>query len=386
MLDCTAPSKLVSAVVYAEEIKMINFQLKDNSGSVLDDTTITVQQGEQRLNFDFDIPIGSGLQLGVSDTGNTRLFRNRENIGSVMSYPYVGSTVTITGSTANQPFRNYYFYYDIEIKELSSNLIAGCKVFSDTLTITEPDSILISEVSHIDVTCNGGNDGEIDISVSGGVSSYSYLWSNGSISQDISSLVSGSYTCTVTDGNNCTQTASFNISEPSSLSASIVQSPQNTYVLIANMPIGGVSPYSYSWREQSSPNTALSSGTGTTYNVYSPGTYFVKVTDAHGCEVISNSFTYTSPPPPLDIEDLSASIALSVYPNPFNRETTVDFGQVVRKATIRIVDVYGKFVEKYELLDVDKYIIKRTNKSSGVYFMEIEIDNEELITKKLIIE
>ncbi|MAU35918.1 MAG: hypothetical protein CMD14_00905, partial [Flavobacteriales bacterium] len=55
-------------------------------------------------------------------------------------------------------------------------------------------------------------------------------------------------------------------------------------------------------------------------------------------------------------------------------------------ATIRIVDVYGKFVEKYELLDVDKYIIKRTNKSSGVYFMEIEIDNEELITKKLIIE
>ena len=57
------------------------------------------------------------------------------------------------------------------------------------------------------------------------------------------------------------------------------------------MPIGGVSPYSYSWREQSSPNTALSSGTCTTYNVYSPGTYFVKVTDAHGCEVISISFT-----------------------------------------------------------------------------------------------
>ena len=55
------------------------------------------------------------------------------------------------------------------------------------------------------------------------MSSYSYLWSNGSISRDISSLVSGSYTCTVTDGNNCTQTASFcNVSEPSSLSASIV--------------------------------------------------------------------------------------------------------------------------------------------------------------------
>ena len=46
---------------------------------------------------------------------------------------------------------------------------------------------------------------------------------------------------------------------------------------------------------------------------------------------------------------------------------------------------YGKFVEKYELLDVDKYIIKRTNKSSGVYFMEIEIDKIYL-NIKLVIE
>ena len=131
-----------------------------------------------------------------------------------------------TGNGANSLSAGEYYV------EASFNNNTNCTSVSLPVIITEPDSILISEVSHIDVTCNGGNDGEIDISVSGGISSYSYLWSNGSISQDISSLVSGSYTCTVTDGNNCTQTASFNISEPSSLSASIV--PESSEYLCFN--------------------------------------------------------------------------------------------------------------------------------------------------------
>ena len=131
----------------------------------------------------------------------------------------------------------------------------------------------------------------------------------------------------------------------------------------------------------------MPNGSGATYNVYTPGTYFVRVTDAHGCEAISNSFTYTAPPPPpTGVEDLNSVIDLSVYPNPFNSETTVDFGQIISKASIRIVDVYGKLVESYEFLDTDKYIIKRTNKASGVYFMEIEIDRQGLIIKKLIIK
>ena len=85
-----------------------------------------------------------------------------------MSYPYVGSTVTaITGSTEINRLGIIIFIMILNQKDFHL-ISAGCKVFSDTLTITEPDSILISEVSHIDVTCNGGNDGEIDISVSGG--------------------------------------------------------------------------------------------------------------------------------------------------------------------------------------------------------------------------
>ena len=82
---------------------------------------------------------------------------------------------------------------------------------------------------------------------------------------------------------------------------------------------------------------------------------------------------------------LNKDIHLSVYPNPFREETTVDFGQIISKGTITIVDVYGKLIEIHELTNTDKYIIKGTNKASGVYFMEIEI-NKTTIKSKIIIE
>jgi hypothetical protein len=43
-------------------------------------------------------------------------------------------------------------------------------------------------------------------------------------------------------------------------------------------------------------------------------------------------------------------------------------------------------IEIHELINTDKYIIKRTNKASGVYFMEIEIDKQYLNNIKLIID
>jgi hypothetical protein len=78
-------------------------------------------------------------------------------------------------------------------------------------------------------------------------------------------------------------------------------------------------------------------------------------------------------------------IALNIYPNPFKDETTVDFGREIKEATITVVDVYGKLIETHKLESQDTYIIKRNNKASGVYFMEIEVGSE-IIFVKIIIE
>ncbi|KAA3633076.1 MAG: HYR domain-containing protein [Bacteroidetes bacterium] len=60
-------------------------------------------------------------------------------------------------------------------------------------------------------TCPGGNDGSIDLSVGAGTAPYSYSWSNGANTQDISGLTDGSYTVNVMDANGCTDMLTVNL-------------------------------------------------------------------------------------------------------------------------------------------------------------------------------
>ena len=52
----------------------------------------------------------------------------------------------------------------------------GCN-YNDSVTITEPNELSINSIT-TNVLCNGDATGFIDITISGGVSSYSFLWSN----------------------------------------------------------------------------------------------------------------------------------------------------------------------------------------------------------------
>jgi len=169
------------------------------------------------------------------------------------------------------------------------------------------------------------------------------------------------------------------VNEPTSIVASISQTPPGGFVLTANSPSGGTSPYTYSWREQSAPNTSL--GTGLTYSVFSFGTYYVIVTDANGCDEITNSFTYTPTTPTGLLETNNTLINIQIYPNPFNEETTVDFGRVVKDVELRIFDVLGKLLDEYELKEIDKFTIERKDKVNGVYFIEVEIGGVKWFNK-----
>jgi len=145
-------------------------------------------------------------------------------------------------------------------------------------TITEPTNIVLTE-THVNVLCNGASTGSIDLTVSGGVSPYTYSWTGGATTQDRSGLAAGTYTVTVTDANACTKTLSATITEPA---AGITLIETHVNVLcngnstgsIDLTPSGGTTPYTYSWTGGATTQDRLN---------LAAGTYTVTVTDVNGC-------------------------------------------------------------------------------------------------------
>ena len=115
--------------------------------------------------------------------------------------------------------------------------------------------------------------------------------------------------------------------------------------------------------------------------MYSPGNYSVFVTDAHNCTMQSNAFNYVS----TALFDNSEAIKLEIYPNPFNKITTVDFGQIVSSLELRVFNVVGEIIEIHSVSNTDKLKIERGDKVDGVYFVEIEIEDKKIF-KKIILE
>ncbi|MBK5285973.1 MAG: T9SS type A sorting domain-containing protein [Bacteroidia bacterium] len=163
----------------------------------------------------------------------------------------------------------------------------GC-ITGTSVTITEP-AILSAIPSSTNITCNNLNNGTATVTPSGGVSPYTYQWSNSSSAQTISNLSPASYTVTVTDDNGCTLTSSVTVTEPLVLLASlnsvnVTCNGMNNGTATA-IPSGGTSPYTYQWSNSNSTQTISN---------LSPASYTVTVTDVNGC-TSSLSLTITEP-------------------------------------------------------------------------------------------
>ena len=157
-------------------------------------------------------------------------------------------------------------------------------------SVPEPNTDLILNPDFTSVSCNGGNDGEASVSVSGGFPGYTYQWFNFSSDTVVTGLISGNYTISVTDLNNCTVIENIFINQPQPLTIPIFATDVScngaSDAIATAFPSGGTSPYVYSWSNGENTSTA----TGLSANVYS-----VTVEDSFNCPPVSSSVTINEP-------------------------------------------------------------------------------------------
>ncbi len=152
----------------------------------------------------------------------------------------------------------------------------GCTA---TTTIAVPDATgpTVTLTTAADVSCNGGADGSIDVSVNGGTAPYAYVWSNGWLAAQNNNLSTGNYTVTVTDVFGCTSTLSTTINEPAALQLSFSHTDATCGGSNGSATVnvnGGTAPLNYLWVNGDVNASALN---------LAAGNYSVTVTDANGC-------------------------------------------------------------------------------------------------------
>ncbi len=197
---------------------------------------------------------GSAMVLGQNGDGNyTYLWSNGSTDSMINNISSGTYTVTVTDGE-------------------------GCQATCEA-TVLDSGGVLELECMSTEETCSMMN-GTAFVQPLNGVSPYSYLWSNGEMTQNIINLSPGEYSVTVMDSEGCQGVCVTTVSN-SQLPDLLVTVDQNPTCGQSNGEAtatgsNGTPPYSYLWSDGQTTSTAIGLGSGT---------YEVTLTDASGCEV-----------------------------------------------------------------------------------------------------
>ncbi len=209
-----------------------------------------------------------------------------------------GVSVELIGET-NQTITGL----DEGVYEIKATDLVNVSDISDAKTLVEPSEIQL-DGTHVDVFCNGGTNGSIDLTATGGTGVLTYNWSKegdflfNSTNQDLNNLTSGVYKVEVRDENlECLKETTFIIGQPDNPLEIIAFSKENVKIFnestgsISITVSGGIPDYIYKWTKLGDP-TFLSTNKDLV-NI-NQGTYNVEISDSNADKTISNVGCMTS--------------------------------------------------------------------------------------------
>ena len=183
-----------------------------------------------------------------------------------------------------------------------------------TFILLEPQLLALSANLTNALDCNNANSGAINLLVSGGSAPFTYDWSNGATTEDLTNIPAGNYLVTVTDANGCSKQAQYSINRPPPIVTNVdtktdyncdTKTVKQTFVAQVS---GGMPPYQLAW------SSGTVSGTNNEFmNTSQNGTVILNATDALGCK---SNYTFTVAIPTLGTPSFNiTSFAYSTYGN-----------------------------------------------------------------------
>ena len=192
--------------------------------------------------------------------------------------------------------------YNVLIEDSSGN---NCTI-SHEFIIVEPQELILNAVVTNPLDCDNVNSGSIDLQVVGGTEPYTFLWSNGAVTEDLNDIPAGNYSVSVTDFMGCEVLDQFELIRPSDLETNLIidftaDCENGIPSQITTLEVsGGVPPYNIVWSDGD-----VSGDIGEIMTTSQNGTYVIDITDSLGCtdqilfdvdlfELGSPGFTYDS--------------------------------------------------------------------------------------------
>ena len=254
--------------------------------------TVTVNDGGDALTV---TPVPGNN--GGGTPGTVPLDCNGDTDGSIAvdvsggsgNYSYVWSTGSNAATLDNLGAGSY----GLTVTDAAS----GC-TGTTTIVVSEPAAITLSFTTE-EAGCNGGTDGSLTVTATGGTGGYTYDFGNGNqAGNSLDDLAAGSYPVTVTDANGCTASGTADVAEASGFTVDV-----------------SVTDASCDDSTDGSATVTSTTGTGVSY-VFSdgqtgdtatnlpPGDYTLTAADTDGCET-TVSFTVAAGQSPQASFDVS---------------------------------------------------------------------------------
>ena len=215
----------------------------------------------------------STLTSPVSCSGGNDGTANAIASGGAGNYEYSWSTIPVQTTNIATGLSGGTSY---------TVIVTDINICSDSLVVTliDPPAIILSTSSTV-VSC-GSSDGSASVIVlNGGITPFSYVWSNGSTTSTATGLDGGVYNVTVTDANNCLEIDSVFVTEQGILTTTSSSTDPTCFGKcngLASVSIaGGNGSYTYLWDDVNSQTNAIATG-------LCSGTYLVLIVDSLGCQ------------------------------------------------------------------------------------------------------